>query len=158
MDSTNRGHVVEQTCVFCRIIGGEEMVSLIHEDDLTLAFLDINPVSRGHALIVTREHHPQIWNVPQALLMHCLDVSRRIAAGIKKSTGAPSVNVFCADGVDGGQDVPHFHLHLIPVAKGEVFPLQLPPSGTPVPSRSELDVTAARIGRAIQEVVVGSRP
>ncbi len=150
--------MVEQTCVFCRIIGGEEMVSLIHEDDLTLAFLDINPVSRGHALIVTREHHPQIWNVPQALLMHCLDVSRRIAAGIKKSTGAPSVNVFCADGVDGGQDVPHFHLHLIPVAKGEVFPLQLPPSGTPVPSRSELDVTAARIGRAIQEVVVGSRP
>jgi histidine triad (HIT) family protein len=148
--------MADETCVFCRIIGGEEMVSLIHEDDLALAFLDINPVSRGHALVVTREHHPQIWNVPQPLLLHCLDISRRIAAGIKKSTGAQSVNVFCADGVDGGQDVPHFHLHLIPVAKGEVFPLQLPPSGTPVPSRSELDVIAARIGRAIQEIVAAS--
>ena len=143
--------MVDQTCVFCRIIAGEEMVSLIHEDDQTLVFMDINPVSRGHALVVSREHHPQIWNLPEELLMHCLGVSRRIAAGIKKSTGTESVNVFCADGVDGGQDVPHFHLHLIPVPKGEVFPLQLPPSGTPIPTRSELDVMAARIGRAIQD-------
>ena len=89
--------------------------------------------------------------MPQGLLVHCLEVSRRIAAGIKKSTGAESVNVFCADGVDGGQDVPHFHLHLIPVQKGEVFPLHLPPSGAPSPSRSELDVMAARISRAIQD-------
>ena len=143
--------MVDQTCVFCRIIAGEEMVSLIHEDDQTLVFMDINPVSRGHALVVSREHHPQIWNLPEELLMHCLGVSRRIADGIKKSTGTESVNVFCADGIDGGQDVPHFHLHLIPVAKGEEFPLQLPPSGTPIPSRSELDVMAARIGRAIQD-------
>ena len=143
--------MVDETCVFCRIIAGEEMVSLIHEDDRSLAFLDINPVSRGHALVVSREHHSQIWRVPEELLMHCLAVSRRIAEGIKRATGTESVNVFCADGPDGGQDVPHFHLHLIPVAKGEEFPLQLPPSGTPIPSRSELDVMAARIGRAIQD-------
>lgn len=143
--------MVDETCVFCRIIGGEEMVSLIHEDDQSLVFMDIHPVSRGHALVVSREHHPQIWNVPEETLMHCLAVSRRIANGIKQSTGAESVNVFCADGDAGGQDVPHFHLHLIPVQQDEEFPLQLPPSGTPIPSRSELDVMAARIGRAIQE-------
>ena len=143
--------MVEETCVFCRIIAGEEMVSLIHEDDRSLVFMDINPVSRGHALVVSREHHPQIWNVPEDLLMHCLAVARKLARGIKISTGAESVNVFCADGAAGGQDVPHFHLHLIPVHAGEVFPLQLPPSGSPIPSRSELDVMAARIGRAIRE-------
>lgn len=143
--------MADETCVFCRIIAGEEMVSLVHEDDQSLVFLDINPVSRGHALVVTREHHPQIWEVPEELLRHCLAVSRRIAAGIKKATGAESVNVFCADGIDGGQDVPHFHLHLIPVPKGETFPLQLPPSGAPVPSRSELDVMGARISRAVQD-------
>lgn len=144
-------------CVFCRIIAGEEMVSLIHEDDRALAFMDIQPVSRGHALIISREHHPTLFDVPEDVVLHCLKVARRIAAGVKRATGAPSVNVFAADGPAGGQDVPHFHIHLIPVQEGEEFPLQLPPAGAAIPSRSELDVMAARIGRAIQQVVGDQR-
>jgi len=142
--------MAEEHCIFCRIIAGEEMVSLVHEDERALAFMDIQPVSRGHALVVSRQHFPTMFDVPDGLLAHCWAVAKRIAEGIKRATGAPAVNVFAADGPAGGQDVPHFHFHLIPVHEGEEFPLQLPPQGAPIPSRSELDVMAAVIGRAIQ--------
>ena len=148
--------MVEQTCVFCRIIGGEEMVSLVHEDDRTLAFLDIQPMSKGHTLIVTRDHYETLFDMPEDLAAHCLLVARRIAPGIQKAMDAQAINIFSANGSAGGQDVPHFHLHLIPVREGEPFALQLPLPDAPIPSRSELDITAARVGRAIQEAVVAA--
>lgn len=146
--------MVEEHCVFCRIIGGEEMVSLVHEDDRTLAFLDIQPMNPGHTLIVTKSHHETLFDMPEELAAHCLAVARRIAPGIQRAMEAQAINIFSANGRAGGQDVPHFHLHLIPVREGEPFALQLPLPDAPIPSRSELDITAARVGRAIQETQV----
>jgi histidine triad (HIT) family protein len=144
--------MVEPQCVFCRIIGGEEMVSLVHEDDRTIAFLDIQPMSQGHTLIATKDHYETLFDMPEELAAHCLAVARRIAPGIQRAMGAAAINIFSANGKAGGQDVPHFHLHLIPVREGEPFALQLPLPDSPIPSRSELDVTAARVGRGIQEI------
>lgn len=146
--------MVENSCVFCRIIGGEEMVSLVHEDDRTLAFLDTQPMNTGHTLIVTRDHYETLFDMPEDLAAHCLKVARRIAPGIQRAMDAQAINIFSANGKAGGQDVPHFHLHLIPVREGEPFALQLPMPDAPIPSRSALDVTAARVGRAIQETEV----
>jgi histidine triad (HIT) family protein len=143
--------MVEQQCIFCRIIGGEEMVSLVHEDDSTIAFLDIQPMSAGHTLIVTKDHYETLFDLPEDLAAHCLKVARRIAPGIRRAMDAQAINIFSANGRAGGQDVPHFHLHLIPVREGEPFALQLPLPDAPIPSRSELDITAARVGRGIQE-------
>jgi histidine triad (HIT) family protein len=143
--------MVDQHCVFCRIIGGEEMVSLVHEDNRTLAFLDIQPMSRGHTLIVTKDHYETLFDLPEELAAHCLAVARRIAPGIQRAMKADAINIFSANGKAGGQDVLHFHLHLIPVREGEPFALQLPQPDAPIPSRSELDITAARVSRAIQE-------
>ena len=142
---------MNEHCVFCRIIAGEETVSIVHEDDRVVAFMDIQPYSPGHALVVTRSHHEDLFDVPDDLAAHCLAVARRLGAGIKTATGAPALNIFSANGAAGGQDVAHFHLHLIPVREGEHFDLQLPKSDSPVPSRSALDVMAARIGRCVQE-------
>jgi histidine triad (HIT) family protein len=144
--------MVDEHCVFCRIIGGEEMVSVVYEDERTLAFLDIQPMSRGHTLIVTKEHYPTLFDLPEELAAHSLAVARRLAGGIQKATSAQAINVFSANGSAGGQDVMHFHLHLIPVCEGEPFALQLPLPDAPIPSRADLDITAARISRAIQEV------
>jgi histidine triad (HIT) family protein len=146
--------MVDESCVFCRIIGGEEMVSLVHEDDRTLAFLDIQPMSKGHTLIVTKEHFETLFDLPADLAAHCIEVARLIGPGIQRAMGAQAVNIFSANGSAGGQDVPHFHLHLIPVREGEPFALQLPLADAPIPSRADLDITAARVGRAIQEVEV----
>lgn len=143
---------MNEQCVFCRIIAGEETVSIVHEDDRVVAFMDIQPYSPGHTLVVTRRHYDDLFSVPQDLAAHCLAVARQLGAGVKAATGAPALNVFSANGAAGGQDVAHFHLHLIPVREGEHFDLQLPKADTPVPSRSALDVMAARIGRACQEV------
>lgn len=144
--------MVDQHCVFCRIIGGEEMVSVVHEDERTLAFLDIQPMSRGHMLIVTKEHYATLFDLPEDLAAHCLAMARRLAPGLQKAMGAQAINLFSPNGRAGGQDVMHFHLHLIPVSEGEPFALQLPLPDAPIPSRSDLDITAARISRAIQEV------
>ena len=145
----------DETCVFCRIIGGEEMVSLVHEDEHALAFMDIQPLTRGHLLVISREHHPTLFDLPPELASHCLDVARRLASALRGAVAAKAVNVFCANGRAGGQDVPHFHLHLIPVAEGDTFPFQLPHPDSPVPSRSELDVMAARVSRVVQDQAGG---
>lgn len=140
-----------ENCIFCRIIGGEEMVSIVYEDDRAIAFLDVQPASQGHTLVVSKDHYETLFDVPEDLLTHCMAVAKRIAPGLKRAVGAEAINVFSANGKAGGQDVLHFHMHLIPIREGEPFALQLPLDDAVIPMRSELDITAARIGRAIQE-------
>ena len=147
----NRRGRVEESCIFCRIIGGEEMVSIVYEDKSAIAFLDVQPASHGHTLVVSKDHYETLFDLPEDLLTHCMAVAKRIAPGLRRAVGAQAINVFSANGKAGGQDVPHFHLHLIPIREGEPFALQLPPDDAPIPQRAELDITAARIGRAIQE-------
>jgi histidine triad (HIT) family protein len=129
------------------------MVSIVHEDDRAIAFLDIQPMSRGHTLVVCKDHYPTLFDLPDDLAAHCIRLAKRIAPGIQRATGAEAINLFSANGRAGGQDVPHFHFHLIPVCEGEPFALQLPVDDAPVPMRSELDIMAARIGRAIQDLI-----
>lgn len=143
--------MVDESCIFCRIIGGEEMVSIVHEDRDVIAFMDIQPASVGHTLVVTKDHYATLFDVPDELAAHCIATAKWIGEGIRRATGAGAVNLFSANGRAGGQDVLHFHLHLIPVREGDDFALQLPLADARIPSRSELDVTAARIGRAIQD-------
>lgn len=156
---------MNQRCVFCRIIAGEETVSIVYEDEHALAFMDIQPASPGHVLVVSREHYADLFEIPEAEAAHCLAVAKRLAPGVREAVHAAAVNLFSANGAAGGQDVEHFHLHLIPVREGEHFELQLPRPGAAVPSRSELDVMAARVGRAVQKaggegrrVVAGDAP
>ncbi|MFW6331625.1 MAG: HIT family protein [Gemmatimonadota bacterium] len=141
---------MNEHCVFCRIIAGEETVSVVREDERAIAFMDIQPASPGHVLVVSRAHHADLFDLPEDLAAHCLQLAKELGPGIRDATGAAAINVFSANGKAGGQDVLHFHLHLIPVREGETFDLQLPKAGAAVPSRSELDVMAARIGRAVQ--------
>jgi histidine triad (HIT) family protein len=143
--------MVEEACIFCRIIGGEEMVSVVYEDDRSIAFLDIQPFSTGHTLVVPKDHHETIFDLPDELALHTLAVAKRIAPGLKAAAGAAAINIFSPNGQAGGQDVPHFHWHLIPVNEGDQFALQLPAEEGRIPMRSELDITAARISRAIQQ-------
>ena len=138
-------------CVFCRIIGGEEMVSIIFEDPDVIAFLDVQPLYRGHVLVLPKMHFKNLFYVPESLAARTFATARRIMPGLRKATECRAVNLFSPNGTAGGQDVLHFHLHLIPVPDGAPFPLQLPDPGAAVPSRPELDMIAANIGRCIQE-------
>jgi histidine triad (HIT) family protein len=139
------------SCIFCRIIGGDEMVSVIHEDDEIIAFLDVQPLHPGHVLVVPKAHYKNLFYVPEQLATRTFSVAKRILPGLRKATGCRAVNLFSPNGADGGQDVFHFHLHLIPVPKDAPFPFQLPDPGAPVPTRSELDVMAAHVMRCIHD-------
>jgi histidine triad (HIT) family protein len=138
-------------CVYCRIIGGDEMVSVIYEDDEVISFLDIQPLYRGHVLVAPKKHFKNLFYVPEALAARTFATARRILPGLRRATGSRAINLFSPNGAHGGQDVFHFHLHLIPVPEGQPFPLQLPDPSAHVPSRSELDVMAARINQCIHD-------
>jgi histidine triad (HIT) family protein len=138
-------------CVFCRIIGGDEMVSLIHEDEEVIAFLDVQPLHSGHVLVLPKAHYKNLFYVPEELAARTFSVAKRILPGLRRATGCRAVNIFSPNGADGGQDVFHFHLHLIPVPQGAPFPLQLPDPNAEVPSRSQLEMMATHIMRCIHD-------
>ena len=139
-------------CVFCRIIGGAEMVSIIHEDPEVIAFLDIQPLHPGHLLVLPKAHYKNLFYVPEPLAARTFATARRLMPGLREATGCRAVNLFSPNGAHGGQDVFHFHLHLIPVPEGQPFPLQLPDPSAAVPTRSQLDVMAARIGKCVHDL------
>src|SRR5215217_747260 len=79
------------TCVFCRIIGGDEMVSVIHEDDEIIAFLDIQPLHPGHVLVMPKEHFKNLFYVPEQLAARTFAVAKRILPGLRKATGCRAI-------------------------------------------------------------------
>jgi len=98
-----------EDCIFCRIVRGEIPAEKIYEDDLVLAFLDINPVNYGHVLIIPKDHYQWFYEVPDDILSHLIIKSKQIVSAIKKALKCDYVALSVV-----GIDVPHFHLHLIP--------------------------------------------
>lgn len=97
------------TSVFSKIVAGEIPSHKIFEDDLCLAFLDINPVSAGHTLVITKEEFRRMTDVPDELLGYCFMVAKDIMSAMKEALGCDYVMVHVE-----WLEVPHFHIHLIP--------------------------------------------
>ena len=135
-------------CIFCSIVRGEAPASLTYEDDTVVAFMDIQPISHGHMLVVPREHAELMQDVDETVAMRAFRVARRMAALARQTLGARGVNLFVADGEVAFQDVPHFHVHVIPRYPGDGFSLSFPPSYEHPPSRAELDAVAGAIRAA----------
>lgn len=98
-----------ENCIFCKIIKGEIPAEKIYADDKVLAFLDINPVTYGHTLVIPKEHYATMTDVPDKLLSYCYLKAKELMIKIKQALGADYVSVSVV-----GLDVPHFHIHLIP--------------------------------------------
>ena len=135
-------------CIFCSIVRGEAPATFTHEDDTVVAFMDIQPISHGHMLVVPREHAELMQDVNETVAMRAFRVARRMAALARQTLGAGGVNLFVADGEVAFQDVPHFHVHVIPRYLGDGFSLSFPPSYEHPPSRAELEAVAAAIRAA----------
>ncbi len=105
-------------CVFCNIVGGKAPVSRVLENASTLAFLDIQPVSPGHLLVIPKAHFAYIWEMPPnevREVFHCLPY---LAQALKKVLAADAVDLLSLNGEVGGQSVYHVHFHLIPMYRG----------------------------------------
>lgn len=105
---------MSDSCIFCRIIAGQAEGSFVYADELTLAFLDINQPNDYKVLVVPRRHAEMIWDLTPTEATHLFPVAVRIARTIQRLTGCEGMNVFQANGVVAGQEVFHFHLHLLP--------------------------------------------
>ena len=118
---------------------------MCYEDGDALAFMDIQPVNPGHVLVVPRRHYESLVDLPPELGMHLFSVAMELGPVIRRVAGTDGLNVVVSSGAAAGQDVYHFHIHLIPRREGDGFDVPLPFPGSEVPDRTQLDATAARI-------------
>jgi len=111
--------MTDPACIFCRIAAGELPSEKVHEDDRTLAFMDVNPSTRGHALVIPKRHSTDLHDIAPDDLAACMRTVQRVAASVIDSLGADGVNVLNNTGRAAGQVVFHFHVHVIPRYDGD---------------------------------------
>jgi histidine triad (HIT) family protein len=110
------------TTIFKKIIDGQVPADLVYEDDTVLVFLDIQPIRKGHALIIPKEPYVDIFDIPADTFAHMAMVAQKIARALMLVTKAQGVNLHMNNGEVAGQDVFHAHLHVIPrFERGEAF-------------------------------------
>jgi histidine triad (HIT) family protein len=111
-------------CLFCKIVAGELPATIVAEDERTVAFMDINPATRGHALVVPRTHAKDLLQIDPEELQAVAVASQRLARKAVENLGADGVNLINSCGAVAWQTVFHFHMHVIP--RYEDDPLRLP--------------------------------
>jgi histidine triad (HIT) family protein len=124
-------------CIFCKIVAGELPSEIVQEDEHTVAFMDINPWTRGHALVIPRNHSPNIYEVGDEDLRHTAVAAKKLALRMKERFRCDGVNVLNASEPAAWQSVFHFHMHVIP--RYDDDPLELPVH----PRQAEPDELAA---------------
>ncbi|MDB4944254.1 MAG: hypothetical protein JWP97_3788 [Labilithrix sp.] len=105
------------TCVFCQILRGELPAHVVLDDDVCLAFLDRTPLFHGHVLVVPREHHVALADLPGKLVGPFFERVQRLAAVMPGALGAAGTFVAMNNVVS--QSVPHLHVHVVPRTKGD---------------------------------------
>ncbi len=108
-----------ENCIFCKIINNEIPCYKIYEDDLVLAFLDVNPIVDGHVLIIPKKHFENIFDIEEKYLERIINVSKKISLKIKESLGLEGINLYQSNGSVAGQTVFHFHMHILGRNKGD---------------------------------------
>jgi histidine triad (HIT) family protein len=116
--------VADPACIFCKIVAGELPARIVDEDERTIAFMDIAPATRGHALVIPRSHATDLLSVEPGDLSAVALAAQRLAARMKERLGADGVNLLNSCGAAAWQTVFHFHVHVIP--RYEDDPLRLP--------------------------------
>ena len=102
------------TCVFCKIARGEIPSAKVFEDEHTLAFLDIKPLAENHTLVIPKKHHTNILDIPPDELARVMAAVKNIVDSYAAKFGMANVKLLHNAGAKAGQEVPHFHFHIIP--------------------------------------------
>lgn len=107
-------HARDPNCIFCKLISGEIPSAPVVDTADAYAFLDVNPVNRGHVLIVPKPHFPNLAALPDDLAAAVASHLPRLCRAVKAATGADGLNVIVNNGAAAGQTVDHVHWHVIP--------------------------------------------
>ena len=130
---------------------------MCYEDADVVAFMDVQPVNAGHVLVVPREHYESLVDIPHALAMHIFEVAMELAPVVRQMEGTDGLNIVVNSGAAAGQDVFHYHVHVIPRRQSDGFDIPLPFAGSEMPDRTVLDVHAARIIAAFRDPVASKK-
>jgi histidine triad (HIT) family protein len=103
-----------KNCIFCKIIKGEIPCFKIYENDIVLAYLDIFPANTGHTLIIPKKHAENIFEIDENTIAEIGKVSKIIANKLKNTLGTKGISIFQSNGPSSGQEIMHFHMHLVP--------------------------------------------
>jgi len=133
--------------VFCKIVAGQIPSAKVHEDELTLAFMDIGEVSPGHVLVTVKPHVENIYGLNDALAAAVFQTAARVARAVRNVYSPEGMTLYQANGAAAGQTVFHFHLHLVPRYARDGMRLTWP---TKNPPREQLEANAARLRAALE--------
>jgi histidine triad (HIT) family protein len=131
--------VTDPNCIFCKIVAREIPGQIIAEDEHTIAFMDINPATRGHLLVIPRRHARDLLDIGEDDLAATILAAKRLAQRVSERLGADGVNLLNSCGAAAWQTVFHFHIHVIPRYSED--PLRLP--WHPAPGDSDEIAAAA---------------
>lgn len=135
-------------CVFCGILADAVPASVVLEDEETVAFLDISPITPGHTLVVPRAHAASLAELAPEAGAAVFRTAMRIAAALRRTNlQVDGVNLLLSDGAAAGQEVPHVHLHVVPRFPGDGLQIR---TASQEPTRSELEANAAAIRTALE--------
>jgi histidine triad (HIT) family protein len=143
-------------CVFCDIVAGRAEATLVWQDDLVSAILDIRPVNPGHVVIVPNVHSTYLVSLPEETGAHMFTIAQRLARALRHS-GLPceGINMFLADGEAAMQEVFHVHLHVFPRVTGDGFGLTFGEHNFTRPTRGELEAAGDKIRAALERSPCG---
>ncbi len=133
-----------ENCIFCKILKNEIPSSTVYEDDKFRAIMDIGPVSKGHVILLAKEHTANLLEADDELLAAGLPAAKKVAKAVKKAVGCDGINILQNNGEEAGQTVFHLHIHVIPRNKEDG--VKLPP-----PMATYADGEAAELAKKIAE-------
>ena len=110
-------------CIFCKIIAGEIPAVTVLDEESVLAFMDINPSSKGHLLVVPKNHAENIFEIPESDLAALINAVKRCAKAAKEALKAEGITILQLNGAASDQIVPHLHIHIIPRWKNDGLPI-----------------------------------
>jgi histidine triad (HIT) family protein len=125
--------MAHEDCIFCKVLAGEIPSERVYEDDHTVAVMDINPWTRGHAVVIPRKHAENLFEIEDAELEHVAVAAKRLATKMRDTLGCDGVNLLQSNGRAAWQTIFHLHMHVIPRYDGD--PLELPTR--PQPAKPE---------------------
>lgn len=132
--------MAHEDCIFCKVLLGEIPGERIYEDDHAIAVMDINPWTRGHAVVFPRRHAADVFDIDDEELGHVAVAAKRVAAKLRDALGCDGLNLLQSNGSAAWQTIFHLHVHVIPRYDGD--PLELP--ARPRPAEPEELAALAR--------------
>ena len=137
----------DESCIFCKIVHKQASSSVVYEDESIVAFLDIRPLNIGHTLVIPKAHYVDIFDLPEEQLSQVHKVAKEVSWAVKKATEADGISIIQQNGKAAGQDIFHFHVHVVPRFEGQKLP---PFSELREVERLKLDAMAKKIKQQLK--------